>query len=297
MEKNGKQWAILYQDFKYDEMLAFGSGYWISLSEDEGKTWKKYYTGLSGGKNYYFKQNSQKPFWRDENHLQIEADIVRMTEPSIHPLSPDYEVVKDNALVILDLSEIIKDSDEDGLTDIEERNLFLNPLSKDTDGDGIPDSEDLNPRFASSSNDFTRLYEGIIFGENTESAGLSPYEDFVIHLEQPKKVTESDKNKEEFSNELGLPNTIKLIVTNDTNLQRINPKHYKIIILTPKEFEEYRKQYHSVLEQLSYSPLFQCDKNPNVYIMSSSASFSGASYKIERTKAGWKVTTLSSWIS
>ncbi|UQB67517.1 hypothetical protein [Epilithonimonas zeae] len=297
-EKRANKWAILFEDFKYDEMLAFGSGYWLSLSEDDGKSWKKYYTGLTGGKNYYFKKNSNPSLWRDDNHIQIEADIVRMTEERAHPMPPQYETVKDNALIVLNIADISKDSDGDGLTDIEEKNLFLNPFSKDTDGDGIVDSEDMNPRFASTSNDFIKLYEGIMFGENVQSDGKHPYEDRTIDLTNPlKKDEKSELQQDELLEDFHFLNTTKLLVTSDPNLQRINPKHYKIIILTPKEFEEYQNLHHSELEKLNYSPLFKCDKDSNSFLLDSSASYSGQTYKIQRTKIGWKIITISSWIS
>ena len=299
-ERKGKKWAILYLDYKYDEMLAFGAGYWISLSEDDGKTWKKYYTGLTGGKNYYFKRNSKPSLWQDDNHLQIEADIMRMTEPRAHPIPPQYEVVKDNALIVLNLAEIVKDSDGDGLTDIEEKNLFLNPFSNDTDGDGISDLDDNNPRFASSSNDFVKLYEGLMFGENVKSDGKYPEEIMMINLLHPVQTNTNSNHKideDPFSDEIENLNTVKLLVTDDKNLQSINPKNSRIIILTPKEYKEYQKQYHSELEKLNYSPLFKCDNDSNVFLMKYSASYAGETYKIERTKTGWKIITISSWIS
>lgn len=49
---------------------------------------------------------------------------------------------------ILDLDEIRKDSDKDGLTDIEERRLGLDPHKADTDGDGIRDGDNPCPDFA-----------------------------------------------------------------------------------------------------------------------------------------------------
>ena len=292
-ERKGKNWAILYYDFKYDEMLAFGAGYWISLSKDAGITWKKYYTGITENKNYNFKSNSKESLWYDEDHLQIEADIVRMTSPRIHPMPPEYETIKDNALVIIDLREIKKDSDGDGLTDIEEYNLFLNPFSKDTDGDGIIDSEDMNPRFASITNDFVKFYEGIMFGENTIRKGNHPNEDFFISFSTIPKT----KDKREFYEDFGVLNTTKLLVTDDPNLQRISPKDSKIIILTTKEYEEFKKKPHSGLEQLYYSPLFKCNREENTYLLDTNASYSGESYKVRRTKTGWKVIVYSSWIS
>ncbi|MEJ5102801.1 hypothetical protein [Chryseobacterium sp. MYb328] len=58
-----------------------------------------------------------------------------MTKHLVYGETPEYTVVKNNALLTLDLAEILKDSDGDGINDIEEtQKLFTNPYSKDTDG-------------------------------------------------------------------------------------------------------------------------------------------------------------------
>ena len=46
------------------------------------------------------------------------------------------------------LADIMKDSDGDGLTDLAEERLMLDPHNPDTDGDGIPDGEDAVPNLA-----------------------------------------------------------------------------------------------------------------------------------------------------
>jgi hypothetical protein len=45
----------------------------------------------------------------------------------------------------IDLTEIRKDTDQDGLTDLVERRLGTDPGRPDTDGDGVPDGADRNP--------------------------------------------------------------------------------------------------------------------------------------------------------
>lgn len=46
------------------------------------------------------------------------------------------------------VSDITRDSDNDGLTDIEEERLGLDPHNPDTDGDGIKDGEDICPNLS-----------------------------------------------------------------------------------------------------------------------------------------------------
>ena len=53
--------------------------------------------------------------------------------------------------LIIDLSEVYRDTDGDGLTDVEEQRLGLSPRNRDTDGDGIPDGDDTVPDFAPST--------------------------------------------------------------------------------------------------------------------------------------------------
>lgn len=301
-EQHGDKWAILYYDFKYDELLRFGSGYWLAFSDNGGKSWNLQYTGLSEKNNFVFKKNSKLPLWKDENHIQIESDIVRMIDPMGHPVPPEYELVRDNALVIMDIEEIMKDTDKDGINDITERKLFLNPNSSDTDNDGFSDNEDTNPRFRSKTSEFTILYEGLLYG-NYELKGKGFFEEFEIDLQHPQLVKTEEMVQKMNESEMDLLamddvfSTISMIVTDDENLQQINPPDEKIIILTKKEYEDYKKQNASQIIQKNISPLFKCDSSKDTYLLRTSASYSGQTYKIIRTKKGWKVKTISSWIS
>ncbi|RTZ46309.1 hypothetical protein EJ377_18215 [Chryseobacterium arthrosphaerae] len=88
--------AILYTT---DSFLS--NDYYLRISKDNGKTWKNYFTGLVANQHYFLKSNSGYPLWKDENHLQIEADITRMTQHHVYGASPEYAIVKDNALLTL----------------------------------------------------------------------------------------------------------------------------------------------------------------------------------------------------
>ena len=59
--------------------------------------------------------------------------------------------------VTIDLSTVLRDTDGDGLTDVEEARLGLDPSGADTDGDGIRDGDDIAPDFAPGKTDDTVL--------------------------------------------------------------------------------------------------------------------------------------------
>jgi hypothetical protein len=65
---------------------------------------------------------------------------VGATAPAIGPQS-----------VEIDLAAVLLDSDGDGLTDVEERRMGLQPGRADSDGDGIRDGEDTAPDYAPSA--------------------------------------------------------------------------------------------------------------------------------------------------
>lgn len=287
--------AILYTT---DSFLS--NDYYLRISKDNGKTWKNYFTGLAVNQHYFLKSNSRYPLWKDDNHLQIEADIKRMTQHSVYGVSPEYATVKDNALLTLDLAEILKDSDGDGINDIEEtRKLFTNPYSKDTDGDGIGDAEDNNPKYKTPENDFTKLLQGIMYGNYDIEVHQNPFhEEFFIPLatfkvDLKKQREDLPERKKDFMTSLNY----KVIVTDDENLKGIEPIDEKIIFLTSKEYAEYRKFNYMNNFKAYYSKVFRCDKEKDTYIFMIDTPTTGLTYLIKKTPEGWNVNIIGHWMA
>lgn len=296
--KIGRKIGILYV-LKH----SFNPAYYLKISNDEGKTWKNYFTGLYKESNFVFKSNSNFPLWKDENHIQIEADIVRMTEPlSLPGGGPFYETVKNNALVVINLKEILKDSDEDGWNDLDEKmNYFTNPFSKDSDGDGISDSEDLNPKYATIENDFTKIFEAIIYGNYNFLETKNPLEDaFEIDISNFKKDI---KNQREELSKQSPPRSkdfvdklrARIIVTDDENLQRINTYGEKVVFLTSKEYQEFQKISPFNIYVQHYSKIFECLDLEDTYILEFDEVAFGNTYLIKKSKKGYIVTIVGGW--
>lgn len=81
-----------------------------------------------------------------------------------NPRTPPFDANKESAWVFeksqfekveinISLTQVSKDSDGDGWTDIEEARLGLNPNQADTDGDGIKDGVDITPDYAAQPGD------------------------------------------------------------------------------------------------------------------------------------------------
>jgi hypothetical protein len=285
-ERNDDQWAILYTDTKYDDFIFGGPGYWLAYSSDSGKTWKHYFTGLSEKYNYVFKENSRLPLWKDSVTVQIEADMVRqMTEVS-HPIPAEFETLRNNIAVSINIPAITKDSDRDGLTDVEEEKMLLDPNNPDTDGDSIIDSKDKNPRFKSIKTDKSIIYETLIESYHPGRDGME------IDPENPPPFKERETDSlYMFSDD------ISLLVTNDPAIQRINLRRETMIIMSTAEYEAYKEKYPSHFVRSSYSPMFKCDKLKNTFMINSSYLTGGESYAVQKTKKGWKITIISAWIS
>lgn len=288
--------AILYFTDNY-----YKSKYYLAISTDNGKTWKNYYTGLVRKFNYILKSNSQVPLWKDSEHIQIEADIVRMIQPMSFPGPQEqFEIVKKNALLTLNLKEILKDSDNDGFNDLDEKlDLFTNPLSSDTDHDGIADFEDPNPKYKNADNDFTKLLLAILYGNYPLVENSNPREsEFIVNL----KTFEKDfKNPDIFFYEKEMQSTdpfdFSVIITDNQSLKTITPIGKKIIFLTSQEFTKYKKNTFMNVYTSHYSKLFSCDDANDTYIFIMDNIWMGQTYLIKRIPEGWNVKIISGWQS
>jgi hypothetical protein len=105
---------------------------------------------------------------------ELESLQKQMQDPKLpmaarRKLSIRYSQLSQNIANLLDkpitlsLADLRKDSDHDGLPDLVEARLGLDPHKADTDGDGIPDGKDMNPLAAPdrSGSDRVRLLQSI----------------------------------------------------------------------------------------------------------------------------------------
>jgi len=103
-------------------------GYWLLRSQDGGETWSAHYTGLRSGMPYVAVAKSRLPLL-DGDHVHIEVETNE----------------KSGIYIDLAWDDMMRDSDLDGVTDLVEERLVLDPHDPDTDDDGVPDGADMLP--------------------------------------------------------------------------------------------------------------------------------------------------------
>lgn len=266
--------GIIYVDYKFNG--CFERSYWIALSNDNGINWKHYFTGLTVNKNYYFKPNSKIPLWKNSSLLQVEAVQVKKTSDRILPSkSEEFGVVRDSLAIEFDISKIILDSDNDGLTNIVEERMLLNSNNPDSDGDGIIDSKDKNPRFKSKKTAKSILYEALM-GKYSSKDNTN----YQIDLSMPHKLNLYPKT-----------NSIFIFVTDDVDIKSLVLNNATLIVMTSEEYKAYKLRYPFPFKVKDVSKMFLCDNEKNVYIVETSECMSTHTYLIEKNDKGWKVSS------
>ena len=279
-EKQDRREAFVYEDSKYVRKFSAEPELWVAYSPDGGESWEYYYTGIVQRQPIFVKWYSKLPLFNAEGDLQIEACLLRQMSSYILPFgSPGFNVQKDGLLLTLDLKTLRKDSDGDGLTDIVEARFRTDPDKADTDGDGIPDNLDLNPRFALPRTEKTVIMEAVI-----EDYILNIHTDTLSDLQIPEPNYASDTTE-----------TV-LIVSNSPDIQSIQPKSHRIIILTEEEYEFLKEPFDEDLPKTTITPLFKVDDIPDAFVFSVNYGMSGKSYFVVKKENTWVLEVTSAMI-
>jgi len=124
-----------------------GGGYWVLVSGNGGTSWgEPLYTGLRALRPYVLAERSVVSILNGDE-IRLAAARQELVEESItFPPVGLRTGPRQGGLVLLStLATLRRDSDGDGLTDVVEERLMLDPSNPDSDGDGIPDGRDPAP--------------------------------------------------------------------------------------------------------------------------------------------------------
>ncbi len=153
-EREGKRVVVIAVSDLYDESWgASAGGYWVLLSDEEGRRWRRpLYTGLRANLPYTVRARSVLPLLAGDR-LQVEVEVEELGSFFASDSGPaELAPRQPRAGIYLEipLAELERDSDGDGLTDLEEERLLTDPEDADTDRDGIGDGEDPMPTIAAA---------------------------------------------------------------------------------------------------------------------------------------------------
>jgi len=298
-EENKNVRIIVFKSFKYDADNWGEAGIWIAIVNKIEHTTKQYYTGLNWLNPLYLKWDSKIPLIKNDSTIQIEAALLQKISPAVLPAKGnDYKLIKDALLVEFNLNKIKQDSDEDGLTDIEENAMMLNPFDKDTDHDGIADNIDVNPRFASNRTEKTNIYETIISDRLHKNIQPNIFDKSFIKIALRFCITDSllraDSIKAVIKHNL-TTETI-FIVSDVPDILGIQFCNKRVVIFSTSEFENYKKIKMFTPAIYSISPLFKVDNEVDTYVLNVSYNISSRKYLIKKTNKGWELDILISSI-
>ena len=147
-ERQGKRTVVLAASQRLDPTGEVSQGgFWLLISTKAGP-WKEVYLGFSDHRPFTPRTLSRVPLIDAKDVVRVEVDEAPLDDRSITfpPIAMRAETKRSGVVLQSTLGELTQDSDADGLSDLVEARLLMNPKSSDTDGDGLLDAVDPTPR-------------------------------------------------------------------------------------------------------------------------------------------------------
>jgi hypothetical protein len=262
--------------------------YWIHLSHDGGVTWREsLYTGLPEYFPYVVTPTSKMPLLSGDL-LTLEVAVQELDTGSITypPVALRSKRRASDLYLEIPIASLQSDRDGDGLTDIVEEHLLLNPDNPDSDGDGVPDGLDPLPNVknaGSGGGDALRYILQHIFNL-PEGAIIEP----VDRALDPASMLDR-----KFAEEPGL---LRPLLVHGT------PEEFAGVRLATSVLVYSDAQ---VAELLAHSPDFHAlSLTPVVFNRAHDRGYvtwdrgwTGGTLRVIREKKSWRVEVMGSWIT
>lgn len=147
-QKQGKRTVVLATSQRFDPVGEVSpGGYWLLISNGTG-AWQELYLGLGDHRPFHALKQSTVPLLDAQDVVRVAMEDAPINEKSIMfpPIATSAPTRRELVVLEAPLTALAKDSDGDGLSDLVEARLLLDPTKKDTDGDGVIDGDDPTPR-------------------------------------------------------------------------------------------------------------------------------------------------------
>lgn len=285
VEQQGDRIVAITESQRYDPVGEInGGGYWVLLSEDGGLSWPTYfYTGLRIMQPYVIRHASSLPLLSGDV-LQVEVSERKLDTEGITfpPLGRSFKSKRDGIYLEIPLDALNNDSDQDGLTDLAEEHLMLDPQKPDTDGDSLNDSEDPLPQvpFQDSSERVAKALAAILTTIGRDE-GARVYPSGFATLGALPKLDFKDERAAFF--------------VGDRNLFYSLAPSVRTIVLTPEELDAAEKKFGPIYAY--HLELFLLDQKQERGIVIWDANWVGGTLLLEWEKDHWRVKLVRSWIT
>ena len=162
------------------------AAYWLRRSEPDGAKVREFYLGIREHLPYSLSEQVSAVLV-ENGRLQLDMHYSRMDTEAVS-FPPIRLAIQDagNYRLEASIDDIARDSDGDGLTDLAEDRMMLDPHAVDSDGDGIADAVDAFPNVAlrrASSESDQAMAAALSFlsaqGDEAISFGVPGSENFV----------------------------------------------------------------------------------------------------------------------
>ncbi|HVK53096.1 MAG TPA: hypothetical protein VM469_15295 [Pseudoxanthomonas sp.] len=265
-------------------------GYWISVSDDGGLHFAPpLYTGLRMYEPYVVLPDSRLPLL-DGDRLRVEVAVRQLDRDhiSLPPITLPLLEQRDHLYLETDLTELRRDSDGDGLTDLAEWGMLLAPDLSDTDGDGRGDGEDPLPHIAASTAipGGAALAAGLneIFGESLGAVVTSNARD-----NQPGRRYAMGGDTDAYHADRS-----QFMAGPSASFAGLSLKH-RVIVLA-KEQRVQMSQARGVQFVMGVSR-FQLSHDGTMALMVWSTGWAGGTLRLTRVGDSWQVERLGGWIT
>lgn len=290
-EKQGKRWVVLSLSQRFDPVGEVSpGGYWLSVSSDEGAHWKNVYLSLGHHRPFAALEKSNVPLLDEKDVVRLAMKEAPLDETSVTFPPIGMRAPTKRPLVILEapLAHLERDGDGDGLSDLTEARLLLDPSNKDTDGDGVSDGDDATPRIDDRlpKTTLAEMYNAF-------------FEDFLTGKKQPRALVLSPNGKEgDLANAVGAPRVadledVRFLEGSSTELAGLKPL-IRIINLSTDELAAMSARY-GTFYPMSLEIIVE---GPDHAFVIWSERWRGGTCRIDRDASGKLVVTmLGSWIT
>jgi hypothetical protein len=286
MERNGDEVVAIAISSALDPVGELGlGGYWVLRSRDGGVTWSTFYTGLRENMPYVVRPASRVSLLGgDSLRVEVEVKELDLATITFPPIGLRVKRSADGLYLDFPWSELTRDSDGDGVTDIYEERITTDPHDPDTDGDGIPDGDDRLPRVAATGE---RTLAGEILAAALGGFGLGGGR-MVVGIPDSSAAAACEVRTSPVAE------PVVFLVGDASQFGGLTATR-RTIVLTTEELEAYEKKFGPTYAARILH--FAIDPSGTRAVLELNESWKGATYVLRKTKTGWTVTPTGMWIS